>query len=61
MKRLLQLAIFLIVCTGFVVGQSDSKLALNIRFAKTSYIINDKIEFEIARENVVTSRLLRRP
>ena len=32
--------------------QSDSKLAVNIRFAKTSYSINDKIEFEIARENV---------
>jgi hypothetical protein len=35
-----------------MLGQSHPKLAVSLRFARTSYSIHDKIDLEIVRENV---------
>lgn len=52
MKRLLWVAAFLVVSPVFMEGQSGPALAVHLRFAKNSYSIHDRIEFEIVRENV---------
>jgi hypothetical protein len=52
MKCFLWGAVFLVISSVLMAGQSGPALAVRLRFAKNRYSIRDRIELEIMRENV---------